>query len=295
MTLYNCPSPRGSNNAQLFLTKAGHLVDRHGRDWGKSQIARLAMDELPSSARDLPAPELTPEQRAEVEEDERVQKLCHALEAAMEKLNLRPEYAGALLKVIEQHKKHEWKTSGAGAKDEEPDRTGLHEFLRGRGLSEDDLEELDEILARSEEEPAEDRLPVPATKGGYGGYRSGRSKDDGQSFERKFPEAGRIGTAVPGRSQFDGAHDRRSTRRTRKLAADAASAEAGRSLAEMFPGIERIAEAALSMWADVEQFLYSQGYTAEAVARILEIARQEGLVARISRVLAEREEVGSLH
>ena len=29
--LFNAPSPKGTNHAGLFLTRAGHLVDRHGR------------------------------------------------------------------------------------------------------------------------------------------------------------------------------------------------------------------------------------------------------------------------
>ena len=58
-----------------------------------------------------------------------------------------------------------------------------------------------------------------------------------------------------------------------------------------------MAEAALSMWARVEQFLAAQGFTEEAIARILESARHEGLDAtKIDRVIAsEREEARSLH
>jgi hypothetical protein len=43
-TLFNAPSPRGTNHAGLYLTKAGTLVDKHGRAWGKSQIKTMAMD-----------------------------------------------------------------------------------------------------------------------------------------------------------------------------------------------------------------------------------------------------------
>jgi hypothetical protein len=241
--LFNAPSPKGTNHAGLFLTRAGHLVDRHGRDWGKSQIAKLAMDELPSSARDLPKPELSEAERREVEEDERVKKLCGALETAMEKLNLRPEYRGALLKIIEAHKKHEW-----GAKDAEPDHEGLREFLRSKGLDEESLREVFDIIESAEEEPeGKDRLPVPATKRGYGGYRSGRSKDDGESFERKFPEAQRINHAVPGTGQFDGANDRRGTRRSRQIAADAVSPDAGDRLAKRFG--EHVGKIKIGEWA----------------------------------------------
>jgi hypothetical protein len=71
---------------------------------------------------------------------------------------------------------------------------------------------------------------------GEASYRSSPASD---SFAATFPDAMRIGTAVPGRSQFDGAHDRR-TKRERRIAADAALDGAADSLAEKFPGIENI-------------------------------------------------------
>jgi hypothetical protein len=59
-----------------------------------------------------------------------------------------------------------------------------------------------------------------------------------------------------------------------------------------------MAEAALSAWSDVEEFLRVEGYPEEAIVCVLELARQEGLDASlINRVIAidEREEVVSLH
>jgi hypothetical protein len=64
------------------------------------------------------------------------------------------------------------------------------------------------------------------------------SATDSARFLEMFPDAARIGFSY-GSGQFDGANDRR-TRRERRIAADAASAEAGRSLAADFPGIENI-------------------------------------------------------
>jgi hypothetical protein len=58
-----------------------------------------------------------------------------------------------------------------------------------------------------------------------------------------------------------------------------------------------MAEAALSAWSNVEEFLRSR-YPEEIAARIAEVARQEGLDATlIDRVIAtgEREEVKFLH
>jgi hypothetical protein len=52
------------------------------------------------------------------------------------------------------------------------------------------------------------------------------------------------------------------------------------------------------MWAKVEEFLASRGFTEEAIARILEIAHAQGLDATlINRVLTvrETEEVKFLH
>jgi hypothetical protein len=71
---------------------------------------------------------------------------------------------------------------------------------------------------------------------GEAAYRSSPASD---SFAQDFPDAMRIGTAVPGRSQFDGADDRR-TKRERRIAADAALDGAADDLADMFPGIENI-------------------------------------------------------
>jgi hypothetical protein len=63
-TLYAAPSPQNTNFAGLFLNRAGHLFDKHGNRWGRSQIAELrrsqmAFDELPASAAGLPEPKLS--------------------------------------------------------------------------------------------------------------------------------------------------------------------------------------------------------------------------------------------
>jgi hypothetical protein len=127
---------------------------------------------------------------------------------------------------------------------------GLDDFrqhLRSSGLDESSIEEACEMVRRERGEQAEpearDRLPVSGP-GGLGGYRSGQSRQPGEKifrsdFAERFPEAQRIGTATPGRSQFDGAHDRRTTR-DRQIAADAMAPAAGARLLKKFPGIENV-------------------------------------------------------
>ena len=165
------------------------------------------------------------------------------------------------------------------ASDEVEHRVGmLRHTLRGYGLDDDSIEEACEICRRElAGEPVEDELPTSGPGGarnlsnsqaheldekvfrspgrfksrpplgttasgeersvvGEATYRSSPASD---SFAQDFPDAMRIGTAVPGRSQFDGADDRR-TKRERRIAADAALDGAADSLAEKFPGIENI-------------------------------------------------------
>jgi hypothetical protein len=225
--LYDAPSPRNTNHQGLFLSEAGRLVDKHGRDWGKSQIARMALDALPESARDLPQPELSEAERGEIDEHERVKKLCVALEAAMEKLNLRPEYKGALLKVIEQHKKHDWRENRNGAKDSRkgrardeesgPDPEKFKLFLKGAGFSDEDVADALRIAGFSKE-PAEDRLP-----------RNALSGDSSATFAR-YPDLARVGPGTPPERPLSAADKR--------LAYDRANAET--RLEKRFPMVARV-------------------------------------------------------
>jgi hypothetical protein len=85
------------------------------------------------------------------------------------------------------------RAAGAGARDrdDDDDDDGLAEFrkhLAAKGLNADEVEEACEHARR---DVSEDRLPVPATRGGMGGYRSGRSKDryDETDFAKDYPES----------------------------------------------------------------------------------------------------------
>jgi hypothetical protein len=212
--MFPCPSPKGSNHAGLYLNRAGDLVDRNGALWGRR--GTMAMDSLPESVR---APRVPT------------------------------------------------------ASDDAEHRTGmLRHVLRGYGLDDDSIQEACDICRRElAGEVSDDELPV-AGPGGMGGRLSKETREGGEKhfrspghfserpplgttatgekrsmvgeadyrsspasdgFARRYPDAMRIGAAVPGNSQFDGQHDRR-TRRTRQLAADAASPDAGDRLAEKF-------------------------------------------------------------
>jgi hypothetical protein len=216
------------------------LVDKHGRDWGKSQIAKLPKMAMDAAAHEPPPqPRLSEQDRAAVEHDNALRKLCLDVEQALEKLHVDPRIAGSIIEVLNRHKgesKPVWRGDAVRhrARDEEPERDLdlLKHFLKGRGLDDDELTEVVKIIERADAEEAEakDRLPANAMHS--------KNRDDAKTLER-FPEAQRIGTAVPGRSQFDGARDGRSARE-RRIAADAASSDAGARLAKKFPGIERI-------------------------------------------------------
>jgi hypothetical protein len=240
--LFPCPSPSGRNDAGLYLDRGGNLVDKHGALWGRR--GTMAMDSLPDGM--SPSGTTAPSGR-EKEALEQLKKLRNGVEKLLEKLDLSDEVCHEFYNLLGVTKPRSLRDVGPNAergakdsrrgraRDEEPDHEGLVKFLRSRGLDEQSINRVLEIAraAAAEEEEAEDKLPSNA-------LHSGRSRDDVESFERRYPEAARIRTAVPGHLQFEGAHDHRSTRRTRELAADAASDAAGLRLAKKFPGIERI-------------------------------------------------------
>ena len=131
-------------------------------------------------------------------------------------------------------------------------------------------------------------------------YRSSPASDFASFFEM-FPDARRIGFSYWS-GQFDEErHDRR-TARHRRIAADAASNDAGESLGRCFLASAASGLASgrsgVEMWANIARFLYLEGFAVEAVARILETARAQGLdPTLIARVIdtTEREELWSLH
>jgi hypothetical protein len=252
--MFACPSPKNTNHAGLYLTKAGHLVDRHGRDWGRSSMRRMALDqELDGMS---PAPSAN--------EDDGCEEKMKALRVELERLtdvdglNLGDKARGAIIRLLQKHCPDTWhRDGGAKARDAEPaerDPDGLKHFLRGRGLSEDDLEELDEVLAAiNERGEVSDELPVAGAehaalpRGGGSvikkhrepGEKTFQPASDSTSFLRKFPEAARIGGTF-GSGQYDEALNDRRTARQRRLAADASGDAAGERLARKFPDLARI-------------------------------------------------------
>jgi hypothetical protein len=158
------------------------------------------------------------------------------------------------------------------ASDEVDRRVGmLRHTLRGYGLDDDSIDEACEICRRElAGEPVEDELPTSGP-GGARNLSNSQSREPGEKvfkshgrFEARPPlgttsssekgrsplaeseyrsspasDAMRVRIGVPGNSQFDGQHDRRS-KRERRLAADSASDAAGEHLETMFPGISRI-------------------------------------------------------
>jgi hypothetical protein len=253
--LFNAPSPRGSNNAQLFLNSKGELLDRTGAYWGKSQIAKLpklARDELPDNLR-APAPANGSAHGNEREAEERLTKLRRELEDLIGErgLDLLDESKGQILAVLQKHCGDATRARRGSATDnarrhrvahDEPDHEGLVQFLRSKGLDEQSIAHV-LAIAREEAEPeadGKDRLPANALHGGYGGRLTGASRDH-DDFAERFPEAAKIGS-VYGTSQFDqDQHDRRSARDRRQQAHDSVpGSEAERRLAKKFPGIERI-------------------------------------------------------
>ena len=111
----------------------------------------------------------------------------------------------ALRELVDQHLSGE--AQGAGGKgaidrddddiDEDEVEERVREFLRGKGLADDDIEEAIEKV-RADRTAARDRLPVPATRGGMGGHLSGRSKDDEADLARKYPGAELVSRDVYG-------------------------------------------------------------------------------------------------
>jgi hypothetical protein len=182
--MFAAPSPKNTNHAGLYLTKAGTLVDRHGRRWGRSQIVKLAMDAaLPGS-----------EQSAAMTE------LRSALHRACNAAGLTTEQHQEIYDLIHEHLSGQAEEDrGAGATDRRGrardagpldrhrvpgDEDGddgfekFREYLRGQNLDHEAIEAAVAIAKRDHEIPTTDRLPDNARHGGMGGRLSGRSNDD---------------------------------------------------------------------------------------------------------------------
>jgi hypothetical protein len=160
---YACPSPRGTNNAQLYLTKAGHLVDKHGRSWGRSQIQAMAQDAALSSkksARKAAAKELkrvliaavskrrlTTDEVERGETAEQMLQLRREIEKVMADMDLHDEVRRELFAILNKHVRPEEHTKrGFGPKakfEPHPDVVGGRGAgVAGKGaIDEDDAEE----------------------------------------------------------------------------------------------------------------------------------------------------------
>jgi hypothetical protein len=205
--MFHAPSPKNTNRAQLYLNRAGELLDKRGAYWGKSQI--MAMDAALKPRRKLaydvdlsatnvgtgepkkPHNPLATQARGKL--DSAVKAVCDAMGLEHEKL------AGQIHDILDEHEREQvqahaqslgaggGRSAGAGAlddTDEDEVEERVREFLRGKGLADDDIEEAIEKVRR-DREAAKDRLPVPGPEG-RGGHLSGRSKHD-VDFDAEYP------------------------------------------------------------------------------------------------------------
>jgi hypothetical protein len=185
---FNCPSPRGTNRAKLFLDERGRLFDKSGGFWGRSSIAMDAA---------------LPESLAPAKEDDggkgRLEKLRqqrNLLEREIEDLEVR----------------HEGKSFDRGRDAEPTDR--LAEFrkrLRQAGMDDETIKRACEMaaamLTRSGEAEGEGADVLPTSgPAGLGGHIGGRVREFGESkvFQDGEPWA-RVGRDVfePDRARFD--------------------------------------------------------------------------------------------
>jgi hypothetical protein len=187
-TMYNAPSPRGTNNAGLYLTRAGHLVDKHGNHWGRSSM-KMALDAALASPMSTgpkkPQNPIAAQARGSLHSE--LKKLCDAM--GLEHGELRDQITD-LIDEAERKSLQEYVASlggpegkGKGALDDDDDEDDeideiderVRKLLRGKGLADDDVEKAIE-LARKDRAEAKDRLPANAIHGGMGGHLSGVSK-----------------------------------------------------------------------------------------------------------------------
>jgi hypothetical protein len=196
-TQFACPSPRGTNGAGLYLTRAGHLVDKHGNHWGRSSM-KMALDAAlatpMSTGPKKPQNPLASQARSDH---------AAALKKVADVLGLPEEVMDRIKTIIEEAERvqiQEYAASLGGGKgagkgaidkskaatddDDEDDDASVErrvrELLSSKGL---DSETIEEALkrVRADREAARDSRPQPATRGGFGGRFSGATKDDIES------------------------------------------------------------------------------------------------------------------
>jgi hypothetical protein len=144
------------------------------------------------------------------------------------------------------------KGAGAGALDdtdvdEDEVEERVREFLRGKGLADDDIEEAIEKVRRDREE-ARDSRPQPATRGGFGGRFSGATKDEVEAeyggghlldLPNYAPDPDRFGSGYDPLKGRDPAARLPGGGTSRRLSNDAALATDD-ELAREYPGIENV-------------------------------------------------------
>jgi hypothetical protein len=244
-TMFAAPSPRNTNNANLYLTRAGHLVDRYGRNWGRSQIRKLAMDAaLPGpSGPKKPQNPLASGARSDV--DVALLRLCEALGLEHEDVAGR---VGDILDEAEREQIQEYaqslgagggKGAGAGALDDEGEGDGFEKFrkyLRTQNLDDEAIEAAVAIAKRDHEVPTVDRLPENAIRGGLHGHIGGKSRDE---FREEYPGAPTIDVDYDGQRPQEQRfwNNGRDPAERRRLSNDRALATDA-DLVKDYPGIE---------------------------------------------------------
>jgi hypothetical protein len=264
-TMFACPSPTGRNDAQLYLTKGGTLVDRHGRSWGASQMRQMALDTA------LGAPPGTGTSTRNLGPSDWAannarHKLGDALEEACSAHGLSDDQHQELRDLVAQRLHGTAQSGGAaatdrgaGARDEDDEiDERVRQYLKGHGLDDDDVEKAI-AMARKDREEARDSRPENAVHGGMGGYTSGVSKDAEEAFEKEYPDSANTRRDVygaPASENFDpdvgrpgyspkvyraGLHAAEALSGggvSRRLSNDAAMSDA--DLAKEYPGIENV-------------------------------------------------------
>jgi Pex14 N-terminal domain len=263
---FACPSPRGSNNAGLYLTKAGHLVDRHGRSWGRSSMKKMAQDAaMPDTSRPT-KPQNPQATTARVDIGSALQKFCAAHGLDPEKVraevdDLLNEHERRAIQSYAQSLGSGTGGVGKGARDDDRgaaacDRDGdddasveqrVREFLASKGLDDEEVEEALKRV-RADREEARDSRPQPATRGGFGGRFSGATKDDVESeyggghlldLPDYSPDPDRFGSGYDPLKRRDPARNLPGGGISRRLSNDAALASDA-DLAKEYPGIENV-------------------------------------------------------
>ena len=174
--MFAAPSPKNTNNAGLYLTKAGSLIDKRGAYWGRSQIVKLAMDAMPH---DL----------GERDHERRGTDLQNEMQKLVDDFDLHDEVGAAIMALYAKHFPVPNRRApgpdavrGKGARDgplsrhrapggdEDDDDDDFAEkvraYLSGKGLSDDDVEKAIEIARRDRAAKVADELPENAIANG---------------------------------------------------------------------------------------------------------------------------------